>query len=396
MCVWQKKELSFYDKKQKMPRKKPVRVLPDIADDLWRKVARFAVSSLHTLFKLSTISKRMRRVLAHPIMLSHVKVRLREPSQLVNLGIWGSRLQSLRFDGAADECFESIFLPPTVTDLNLTCCNITSQGLVWAIRGLTHLTHLNLNDCNVEDFGALANLPLVKLALGGSYSDFWDAEELLPTLPYLQELDLHAPCLCSDPVDRAGTESPCVRAISRLPNLHTLNLESTDLHDREFMKLAPLAKTLRHLDVANTEITDQSASVLSGFWRLESLSVSTCHLSKRSMRAISKLLQLRVLYASDCPMMITNDSLSLLSPLTFLAQLDISCNPVQRFEPLYGLHNLRALDVSACNQVCMDKHSHLVFQRESIQRERDITEEARRDLAYHLPLLIVKSPTSFT
>jgi Leucine-rich repeat (LRR) protein len=382
-----------------MPRKKPVRFLPDIPDDMWREIAQFAVSSLHTLFELSTISKRLSRVFAHPIMLSHVTVRLREPSQLVQLGTLGSRLRSLRFDHASDDSFESILLPPTVTDLNLTSCNITSQGLALAIRGLTELTHLNLNDCNVEDFVTLANLPLVKLAVGGSgnsYSDFCDAEELLPTLPKLQELDVHSLCLCTDPFfDRPGSESTCVRAISRLPNLHTLNLESTDLHDREFMKLAPLARTLRHLNVAHTEITDRSASVMSGFWRLESLSVNACHVSNRCMRAISKLLQLRVLCVSDCQRMITNKSLALLSPLKFLEQLDISCNPVQRFEPLYGLHNLRVLDVSACKQVCMDKHSQLVFQRESIQRERDITDEARRGLAYHMPLLVVKSPTNF-
>ena len=372
-----------------MPPKKQARRLPEIPDDVWRMIIKFAVGSLHTFFRFLTINKRLRRALLHPVMLTHIDVRLREPSQLARLGLLGSRIRSLRFDCVSDESFDSILLPPTITDLNLACSNITEQGLAMAIRGLSSLTHLNLNNCNVEDFSVLANLPLVRLAVGGSNSEFWGAEDLLPTLPNLQELDMGCMCLCSDPFDRPGTESPCVQAISRLPNLHTLNLEGTDLHDREFMKLGPLAATLKFLSLAHTDITDKSASVLSGFSRLESLSVNGCHVSKRCLRAISKLRQLRVLHASDCQRMVQDDSLASLAVLSHLEELDISCNPVHRFEALYSLRHLRVLDVSACHQVCADVNGHLVF-----QRERDISDEAKRALAYHMPWLVIKSPST--
>ncbi len=366
-----------------MPKKS--RRLPRIPDDVWREIAQFAATSLHVLFGMWTISKHFRHILTHPVMLSHMRVCLVEPRKVAHLGTLATRIRSLRFEYADDDSF-SFLLPPTVTDLNLAGSSITEQGLAAALRGLGGLTHLNVSDCNIDDCNALANLPLVKLAVGGSFSDFRDADQLFPTLPNLRELDISAMCLCSDPFDRHRTESMCVQAISKLTNLHTLNLEASDLHDREFLKLASLATTLKILSVAHTDITDKSAHVLSKFGRLESLAVSGCHLSKRGLRAISKLQQLRVLNASDCPRMVRDDSLVAIAPLSLLEHLDISCNPIQCFEPLYGLVNLRTLDVSACDQVYAYMNGY---------SEWDIKEEARQALARHMPWLVVKSSTKF-
>lgn len=97
---------------------------------------------------------------------------------------------------------------------------------------------------------------------------------------------------------------------------------------------------------------------------------------------------MRVLHASDCPRMVQDDSLVSLAVLSHLEELDISCNPVHRFEALYGLRRLRVLDVSVCHYLYADKNGHLGV------RERDISDEAKRALAYHMPWLVIKSPST--
>jgi Leucine-rich repeat (LRR) protein len=246
------------------------------------------------------------------------------------------------------------------------------------------LTDLNVDGCfNLEDVSALMHLPLKTLTLGSGHRDhFWDADKVLPTLACLHTLNLNSLGLCADIFDRPGTESPCVAAMARLHSLHTLILDGTDLHDREFVKLEPLSASLRTLCVSDTEITDQSAGVLSRFTMLEYLSVESCKLSKQSLHAIVGLVNLRALYACNCPRMVRDASFSAISALGQLETLDISFNPVRRFEPLYVLQHLRSLDVTECNR----SYSGSAV----LEDECDIEEVARRALCDHLPGLVIQ------
>ena len=343
------------------------------------------VNSLTSFFEMCTVCKRFRRILWHPVMLMWFTVRLREPSKLVHLEFLGSRIRSIQFTYASNESFEGMLLPPTLTSLNLRFCRLGSRGLARALRGLNRLTDVNVDGCfNLENVSALMHLPLKTLTLGSGHRDhFWDADKVLPTLPYLRTLNLNSLGLCTDIFDRAGTESPCVAAMARLHNLHTLILDGTDLHDREFAKLEPLSATLRTLCVSDTEITDQSAGVLSRFTMLEYLSVESCKLSKPSLYAIAGLVNLRALYACNCPRMVRDASFSAISALGQLETLDISFNPVRRFEPLYALRYLRSLDVTECNRSCSDGSA-------VSEDECDIEEVARRALCDRLPGLVIR------
>lgn len=354
----------------------------ELPDDIWREIAQFHVSSLSVFHELLTVSKRFRRAMSHQVVLSHCLVRLREPSKLSELGHLASRVSRLKFLTASDSNFRRVVLPPTLVRLDLRYCDVSELGLARALSGLTNLTDLDLTCCGVEDLSSMHGLPLKTLSLGGGYNDLWHADKLLATLPDLGALDVGSVGFCEDPFDRANTQSPCVVAISRLSNLHTLVLDASDLRDREFVQFEPLRTTLKRLSVSNTNITDQSASVLARFLLLEYLSVQSCHLSKRSMRAISKLVNLRALYASVCPRMVRNSSMRCLRVLTQLEILDLSCNPVDRFEALYGLPKLRALDLTQCNATCADVEGYVVF-------EKDIERDQKVALVHRIPKLVI-------
>ena len=349
----------------------------DVPDDVWREIGQMAVSSLAALFELWTVCRQFRRAFSQPLMLSRFPVRLDEPAQLAHLGSLGARLKSVQFNHASNSNFESILLPTTLTSLNLKHCRVSARGLTSALRGLSQLTELNVDGCfGLENMKALMHLPLVSLVIGCGHRDhFWDADEVLPALPALRSLDLNSMGLCANTFDREGSESPCVAAMSRLTNLHTLILEGADLHDREFAKLSPLSLTLRTLCVANTKITDHSAGVLSEFVWLENLSVDNCQLSTLSFRAICTLVNLRGLFASNCPEMVCDASLPAIEALIHLETLDISFNSVKRFEPLYTLRKLCVLDATQCHMA---------------EDQWDMEEEARRALCTHVPGLLMR------
>jgi Leucine-rich repeat (LRR) protein len=354
----------------------------NLSDDIWREIARFHVSSLSVFHELLTVSKRFRSALSHPLVLSHCLVRLREPSELFELGHLASRVSWLKFLTASDYAFGSAALPPTLTRLDLRYCDISELGLKSALRGQTNLTDLDLTCCGIEDLSCMHGLPLKTLSLGGGYNDLWHADKLFATLPDLGALDVNSVSFCEDPFDRANTQSPCVVAISRLSNLHTLILDAADLRDREFVQLEPLRASLKRLSVTNTNITDKSARVLGCFLLLEHLSVQCCRLSKRSMRAISKLVNLRTLYATVCMRMVRNSSMRYLRSLVSLEILDISSNPVNQFESLHGLSKLRALDVTDCNSKYADADGRVVL-------EKDIEPEQRSALINRIPNLFI-------
>lgn len=356
--------------------------MSNLSDDIWREIAQFYVSSLTTFFQLLTVNKRLRRAFSHPVVLAHCLVRLREPSNLDRLGFLASRVSHLKFLTASDGNFRKVALPPTLARLDLRYCDVSEIGLARALRGLTNLTDLDLTCCGVEDLSCMYGLPLKTLSIGGGYNDMWHADKLLRTLPDLRTLDVNSVGFCEDPFDRANTQLPCLAAISRLSNLHTLVLDAADMRDREFVQFAPLRTSLRRLSVSNTNITDQSAHVLGQFVLLEYLSVQCCHLSKRSMRAIAKLVNLRALYASVCPRMVRNSSMRALSSLVKLETLDISCNPVCRFEALHALRNLRELDVSECNTTCADVDGRVVS-------EKDMEPDQKMELMARIPKLII-------
>jgi Leucine-rich repeat (LRR) protein len=355
-----------------------------IPDDVWREIGQLAVSSLAALFELWTVCKQFRRAFSHPLMLSRFPVRLDEPAQLARLGSLGARLKSVQFNHASNASLESILLPTTLTSLNLKHCRVSARGLTSALRGLSQLTELNVDGClGLENLKALMHLPLVSLVIGcGHRHHFWDADEVLPALPALRSLDLNSMGLCANTFDREGSESPCVAAMSRLRNLHTLILEGADLHDREFAKLAPLSTTVRTLCVAHTKITDHSAGVLSEFVWLENLTVDNCQLSTLSFRAICTLVNLRGLFASNCPEMVCDASLPAIGALIQLETLDISFNPVKRFEPLYALQELCVLDATQCRMAKMDGWV--------TEDQWDMEAEARRGLCAHVPGLLIR------
>lgn len=303
-----------------------------IPEDVLRHVCGYCVSSLQELFALYLVSRHCHKTLSKPVMLLHFEVSLASCTQLLNLGSLAAGLRAVAFEMAQD----LDTLPLSLTSLNLSGSNVDQTELFSILPTLSNLTALDVGDCyfqelGIREMGTLAALPLRTLKIGGSEIN---EAGLLCSMHALHTLDLTS-------LDYL-TMCNIVISVGNLTALHTLVLDYAAMDDYMLEYLTPLSKTLQHLSLNRTKMTDTGLQSLPRFRQLRTLSLAGCdQLTTKSVQCVATLAQLRVLCLSNCGDL----SLSPLSALSQLEKLDISGNPPTSLAPLQNLHSLRQLHI---------------------------------------------------
>ncbi len=273
-----------------------------------------------------------------------------------------------------------------LTGIDLSAQSAFGDADCAALSHAAPLHYLNLSGTLVTDRGlaAFGEMPGLKvLALGDQFTKA--ALATVVRFHDLEILDLRATSISDDGLaSLASLHSlrrlelgPAVtdtglRALSPLHKLRHLDLSQTQMTDAGvstltafshletflagrrltsvgLMELAelPLRRSLKRLDLSNTEVSDRAIGTLALFENLEELALSGTTTGDIAIRRLSRLPHLRALELSDTLM--TGEGLEALSALVNLEVLSISLSEHLSVADLRSLRQMRKLHLLIVN-----------------------------------------------
>ncbi len=284
--------------------------------DIWQNII------FHSRQGIGSVCKSLKSVPSHPpitaLLFEANLHRLSSFNQVLNAQI-GGLIQNLTLIKPSQSNLQLVLKHcRNCESLDLINSNITDTGLKKLSQNLTHLTSLNLKNCQQITDQGLTHLK---------------------NLTSLQSLNLSG---CKKITDQGFAH------LKNLNSLQSLDLRHTKLTDQGLAHLKNL-NSLQSLDLCSCDITDQGLAHLKDLTSLQSLNLSFCDITDQGLAHLKDLTSLQSLNLSFCN--ITNQGLAHLKNLNSLQSLDLRQTKLtdQGLAHLKDLTSLQSLNLSFCN-----------------------------------------------
>lgn len=302
--------------------------LESLPDDLLCLVVTFLGDSLNTTTMMCLVNRCIRNAMRRPRIMSHLRVELRNHTNILQLGPLALEVQKLRLKSCGG--MRSMKYTPKLRVLDLSHCNMLKNQGFESLGSLSMLHTLDVTCNKLKNVDVLATLPALRCL--NMSSTFHVVS--LPVMPELKTLNIDG-CLAL-----RGLE-----VLSQMPLLEKLSMSSCFLTSQVLSALPP---NITNLNVSYCmNLGDSGLALLGNLCNLTKLDVSGCG-RIQSLRPLAALVQLQDLRAAFCVNVKTLDGLSALSSLrVFHAQhssLETEAGP----QVLSGLQHLEDVNLANC------------------------------------------------